>query len=149
MPAKIIPDVVENQQLYQLTQFHTAREAAKLMSKAHVSAVLVIDEGRLIGIVTERDLTARILAQGADPDATTLSQIISSDPDTLAPDDAPIDALEMMRERGYRHLPVVSSCKTVGMVSIRDLYAQAKRQLEEDVRQREAFMFDTGYGAST
>jgi CBS domain-containing protein len=53
-----------------------------------------------------------------------------------------------MRTRGYRHLPVVASGTVVGMVSIRDLYAATKEQLEEDVRQREAFMFDKGYGAS-
>ena len=149
MPAKIIPDIVDNQKLYELSQTHTARDAAKLMAKVHVSAVLVVEDGKLLGIVTERDLTARIVALGANPDATLISAIMTRNPDPLEPGDAPLDALEMMRTRGYRHLPVVSSGAVVGMVSIRDLYAATKKQLEEDVRQREAFMFDTGYGAGT
>ncbi len=149
MPTQIIPDIVNNQELYELSQSHTARDAAKLMAKVHISAVLVVADGKLLGIVTERDLTARIVALGANPDETPLSEIMTQDPDTLEPTDAPLDALELMRTRGYRHLPVVSSGVVVGMVSIRDLYAATKKQLEEDVRQREAFMFDTGYGAST
>ena len=148
MPAKIIPDIVNDQKLYELSQSHSARDAAKLMTKAHVSAVLVVEEGRLLGIVTERDLTAQVVALGADPDETPLSAIMTADPDTLEPADAPLDALELMRTRGYRHLPVVASGTVVGMGSIRDLYAATKEQLEEDVRQREAFMFDKGYGAS-
>ena len=108
MPAKIIPDIVSDQKLYALTPSHTARDAAKLMTKAHVSAILVIEEGKLLGIVTERDLTRHIVALGADPDATALSEIMTADPDTLAPTDAPLDALELMRTRGFRHLPIIA-----------------------------------------
>jgi predicted transcriptional regulator len=52
-----------------------------------------------------------------------------------------------MRVRGFRHLPVLDGDEIVGIVSIRDLYAATKKQLEEDIRQRESFIFDTGYGA--
>jgi CBS domain-containing protein len=51
-----------------------------------------------------------------------------------------------MRTSGYRHVPVVEDGKVVGIVSLRDLYAAAKSELEEDLQQREAFIFDTGYG---
>jgi CBS domain-containing protein len=72
--------------------------------------------------------------------------VMTPRPDTLAPDESPLNALELMRIRHYRHLPVVDKGKIVGMVSIRDLYAAAKAELEREVRQREAFIFDTGYG---
>jgi CBS domain-containing protein len=144
---KIIPDVVRDQTLYKLPPTASARDAAKVMGANKVSGVLVVEGERLVGIFTERDLTARVVATGRDPDMTKLAEVMTPRPDVLAPDDAALDALEKMRMRHYRHLPVVDNGKIVGMVSIRDLYAAAKLELEREVRQREAFIFDTGYGA--
>ena len=148
MTGKIVPDIIENQTLQTLPETSTALEAAQLMAKNHISAILVADGEKLIGIVTERDLTAKVVAGSLDASTTSLSQVMTPNPDVLAPDDSPLNALELMRLRGYRHLPVVAEDKIVGIVSIRDLYAAAKDQLEEDVRQREAFIFDTGYGGT-
>ena len=146
MDVKIIPDVVNNQRLFKLPPTASARDAAKVMGVNKVSAVLVAEGERLVGIFTERDLTARVVASGRDPDLTQLSDVMTPRPDVLAPDDSPISALELMRMRHYRHLPVVDKGKIVGMVSIRDLYAAAKAELEREVRERESFIFDTGYG---
>ena len=146
MTGKIIPDVVSDQMLYKLPPTASARDAAKVMGANKVSAVLVTDGERLVGIFTERDLTSSVVATGLDPDRTSLAQVMTPRPDVLAPDDSPLNALELMRIRHYRHLPVLDQGKIVGMVSIRDLYAAAKTELERDLRQREAFIFDTGYG---
>jgi CBS domain-containing protein len=146
MDVKIIPDVVNNQRLFKLPPTASARDAAKVMGVNKVSGVLVTEGERLVGIFTERDLTARVVASGRDPDLTLLSEVMTPRPDVLAPDDSPISALELMRMRHYRHLPVVEKGKIVGMVSIRDLYAAAKAELEREVRERESFIFDTGYG---
>jgi len=146
---RIIPDVISNQNLKTLPPEASVREAAKIMGSSRISAILVLESDRLVGIVTERDMTAKVLAVGLDPEATQVSEVMTPKPDVLSPDDAPNDALEKMSERGYRHLPVLDGQDVVGMLSIRDLYAYVKDQLEEDVRQREAFMFDTGYGAGS
>jgi len=148
MTQKIVPDIVNNQMLKTLGPDASVREAARVMGSNRISAILVTEGEKLVGIVTERDLTAKVLAGGMDPDATPLAEVMTVNPDTLSPDDSPFNALELMRLRGYRHLPVVEGETAVAMVSIRDLYAAAKDQLEEDIRQREAFIFDTGYGAS-
>ena len=71
---------------------------------------------------------------------------MTANPDTVGPNDQALDALERMRTRGFRHLPVTDDGKVVGIVSIRDLYSAVKGGLEEDLQQREAFMFGTGYG---
>jgi CBS domain-containing protein len=146
MGVKIIPDVVHNQRLFKLPPTASARDAAKVMGINKVSAVLVTEGERLIGIFTERDLTARVVASARDPDQTQLSEVMTPRPDVLAPDDSALNALELMRMRHYRHLPVVEKGHIVGMVSIRDLYAAAKAELEREVRERESFIFDTGYG---
>jgi len=147
--TKIIPDVVENQALYKLAPTASVCDAAKVMAANSVSAVLVTEDERLIGIFTERDLTGRVVAAARDPKTTHLVEVMTPRPDVLRPDDSPLNALELMRRRQYRHLPVVENGRAVGMVSIRDLYAFVKDELEKDVRQREAFMFDTGYGTGT
>ena len=147
MAQKIMPDVIGEQNVLTLVPDETALEAAKVMGANRISAVLVVQDNRLIGIVTERDLAKKVLAGGLDPETTKLSEIMTQDPDTLSPDDSPINALELMSNRGYRHLPVVKGENLVGMVSIRDLYSFVKNQLEEDIRQRDAFIFETGYGA--
>jgi CBS domain-containing protein len=149
MTGKIIPDIVDNQTLHTLSKSSTALEAANLMATNRISAILVTESDKLVGIVTERDLTAKVLAGKLNPETATLADIMTANPDVLDPSDSPISALELMRLRGYRHLPVVEDGSPVGIVSIRDLYAAAKDQLEEDIRQREAFIFDTGYGAGS
>ncbi len=147
MTDKIVPDIVENQTLYTLAPTATCRDAAKMMEANKISAVLIVADDGLVGIVTERDLTAKVLAASLDPDATRLESVMTLDPEVLAPDDTPSNALERMRIRGFRHLPIVDSDEIIGIVSIRDLYTATKKQLEEDIRQRESFIFDTGYGA--
>ena len=147
MTDKIIPNVISNQQLQTLAPEASVREAASIMGSNRISAILVVKNDSLVGIVTERDMTAKVLAGGLDPDKTEISNVMTPNPDCLSPDDSPNSALELMSNRGYRHLPVLDGENVVGMLSIRDLYAYVKNQLEEDVRQRDAFMFDTGYGA--
>ena len=147
MVQKIVPDVIGEQDLLTLPPDAGAREAAKVMGAKRISAILVVENDQLTGIVTERDLAKKVLAGGLDADATKLSEIMTSNPDTLSPEDSPVNALELMSMRGYRHLPVVKGEDLVGMVSIRDLYTFVKNQLEEDIRQRDAFIFETGYGA--
>ncbi|MDP6786762.1 MAG: CBS domain-containing protein [Rhodospirillales bacterium] len=148
MHPKIIPDIVKDQSICALSSSGTALEAAKAMVAHHCAAVVITDEdGKLIGIVTERDLTRRVVADNHDPKSTVLGDIMSKDPDTLSPDDSAFDALELMRVRGYRHLPVVDQGRVVGMVSVRDLYAAVKASLEKDIQETEAFVFGDRYGA--
>lgn len=142
MHLTIVPDVVRNQEIVELPAGAMALQAAQVMVDRDTAAVVILDASqRLIGIVTERDLTRRVLAPGRDPASTPLEAIMTRNPDTLSPQDSALDALELMSVRRYRHLPVVDNGKVVGMVSIRDLYAAVKVKLEEDIREAEAFAF--------
>jgi CBS domain-containing protein len=146
MHRKVVPDIVNQQKIELLSASTTVRVAARNMADRHIGAILVGQGRRLQGIFTERDVLTRVVARGLDPDTTTLATVMTPDPDTVGPDDLALEVLERLRASGYRHLPVVDDGKVVGIVSIRDLYAAAKRELEEDLQQREAFIFDTGYG---
>ncbi|MEL0107032.1 MAG: CBS domain-containing protein [Rhodospirillaceae bacterium] len=142
MNLRIIPDVVEESTIHGLRDNDSVLDGANLMDRHDISAVVIFDEdGKLTGIVTERDLARRVLADGLDPETTPLSDVMTDNPDTLSPDDAVYDALELMRTRRYRHLPVVKESKIVAMVSIRDLYESVQDALEQSMRETEALVF--------
>jgi CBS domain-containing protein len=148
MKHRIIPDIVHEQDIHALNENDTAFDAAKRMIELDVGAMVVNDaEGNLAGIVSERDIARRVVARSLDPKKTLLSEIMTRDPDTLNPRDTAIDALEIMRLRHHRHLPVVEGGRVVGMVSIRDLYEVMRMELENSIRETEAYVFGDRYGA--
>jgi CBS domain-containing protein len=148
MIRKIVPDVIGDQDLQKVGPRDSVRQAARLMREKKIAAVLVMELERLVGIVTERDMTVRVVAAGLDPDATTVREIMTADPDTLAPGDTASDAIRMMISRNYRHLPVVEDGRVVGMVSVRDLYAVYNGELEQDLKDRNAYIYGESYGAA-
>ena len=148
MQRKIVPNVVARKQVATVVVEDTAFQAAKLMADKHIAALVVVDgESKIIGIVTERDMTQRIIAAGLDGKTTPVKHIMTGNPDTLSPEDSAGDALELMQTRNYRHLPVTEDGKCIAVVSIRDLYVSVKEALEEDIRETEAFVFGDRYGA--
>ena len=148
MIRRIVPDVISDQVLHKVGPRDTVRTAARLMRDHKIAAVLVMDLDKLVGIVTERDMTVRVVAAGLDADATPVREIMTADPDTLAPRDTASDAIRMMKSRNYRHLPVVEAGQVVGMVSVRDLYAVYNGELEQDLKDRNAFIYGESYGAA-
>lgn len=141
MRLRISPGCVVEQEIFNLSEASTAYDAARYMVEHNVAAVIVTDENdKLRGIVTERDLTRRVVAAGMYPDKVTLADIMTENPDTLSPNDLAVKALEKMQKHQYRHLPVMDGDRIVGMVSIRDLYAAVKEMLEKNVRETQAYM---------
>jgi signal-transduction protein with cAMP-binding, CBS, and nucleotidyltransferase domain len=96
----------------------TVMMAARHMRSRNVSAVLVTEgDAKLIGIFTERDAISRVLAEGKDPVATTLAEVMTDNPDTVAPQATAVEVVRMMQAAQCRHLPIVHEGKAVGMVS--------------------------------
>ena len=143
----VIPDVVKDRAVLCMAPNGSVLEGAQELAKENVAAVCIVDDGgSLVGIVTERDMTQRVLAEGKDPAATKLSEIMTDSPETLAPSDTAMDALQLMHNNNFRHLPVVDEGKVLAMVSIRDLYAVVNEELSEDLKNIEAFAFGERYG---
>ena len=142
MNLRIIPDVIKEQTIHGLGADACVLDGANLMVRHDISAIVIFgDDGELSGIVTERDLTRRVLADQLDPKTTPLGEIMTENPDTLSPEDVVFDALELMRTRRYRHLPVMKDDRVIGMVSIRDLYEVVQDALEQSMRETEALVF--------
>lgn len=99
----------------------STQEAAQHMRDAGVGDVLVQEDGRLLGIVTDRDIVTRVVADGKSPELTTLGDCCSGELHTLEPDMDAGEAVDTMREFAIRRIPVVERGQVVGIVSIGDL----------------------------
>jgi CBS domain-containing protein len=96
-------------------------EVAHRMREENIGAVLVAEGDQLRGLVTDRDLVVRVLAEGKDPGETTVRDVCSPDLVTVTPDDEVDRAIGLMREHSLRRLPVVEGNTAVGIVSLGDL----------------------------
>ena len=119
MFSQPIRSIMERRKLVTAPPQATVREASQLMVKKQVGAVLVVEEGRLLGIFSERDAVFRVIARGLDPSATQLVQVMTPDPKTVKPSNTFGYAMTLMHENGFRHLPVLDEGKVVGIVSAR------------------------------
>jgi CBS domain-containing protein len=140
---KIMPDVVESQPLSTLSPEDTVIDAVTLMRNRRIGAILVTNDQALVGIITERDIVFRVVAATRDPETTRIAEVMTTDPDVVAPGADVMTALERMQSGGYRHLPVVDGGALVGIVSIRDIYASVRAELEEAVIERDAYLTST------
>jgi CBS domain-containing protein len=119
--AKLVSELM-NKTLVSLDSSAPVVEAARQMRRANVGDVIVTKEGEPAGIVTDRDIAVRAVAEGQDPQTTPLGDICSSTLTTLSPDDEIDRALEVMRENAIRRVPVVDRAnRVVGILSLGDL----------------------------
>lgn len=104
-----------------LTHDSTVFEAAQQMQTNDIGNVLVTKDGELLGILTDRDIVVRVVAEGGDPKQVAVGECCSTELEVLAPDD-PLDvAIKLMRDRGIRRIPVVEGDNPVGILSLGDL----------------------------
>lgn len=120
MTQRSIRSIIEHQELVTSSGSSTVAEAARLMREKAVGAVMVVEEGKLVGVFTERDALFRVVAESRDAQATRLSEVMTRDAQTVHPDRAFTDALHIMHEGGFRHVPVVEDGRPIGMISTRD-----------------------------
>ncbi|EFC82567.1 CBS domain-containing protein [Parafrankia sp. EUN1f] len=99
----------------------TLAEAARTMRETEAGDVLVVDDGELVGILTDRDIVVRIVAEDRDTSAAKVSEACSTELETVTPDTLIDDAAELMRLRAVRRLPVVEGTQPIGIVSLGDL----------------------------
>jgi CBS domain-containing protein len=149
MHRRIIPGVIDGEQtLCTLPPDATVRAAADLMAQRRIGAVMVIEDGRLCGIVTERDIVYRVVAKDLPAQTTRVGAVMTTEPETLAPNDTAMTALQRMQTGRYRHLPVLRGDEVCGMVSIRDIYEAVRNSLQEELNNTEAMIYGSQYGAT-
>jgi len=126
-------DLVREQNPLMLPASASVKEAARHMRERRVGAVLVTDhDASLLGIFTGRDAVDRMLAEGKDPAATTLADVMTPNPEAMAPHHTAIEALRLMQDARCRHLPIVHEGRVVGIVSRGDFRGIEQDRLDEE-----------------
>jgi CBS domain-containing protein len=132
MPQRTLGEIVRDQTPLTLPPEATVAAACRAMHDRKVGAVLVADpDRRLLGIFTGRD-AVRLLAEGLDAKATPLAAVMTKDPTTLGPKASAMDALLMLADCGFRHLPIVQDGRIAGIVSRYDFRAKEQARLDDE-----------------
>jgi len=133
-----IRTIIEDQEPLTAPATMTVGEAARLMKQNKFGAVMVVENGKLVGIFTERDALYRVVAEGHVGQILPLAKVMTRNPQTIDPDRPLVDALNLMHASGFRHVPVVEDGRPVGMVSARDaLGEELENFIYELVRQKQ------------
>ena len=103
-------------------------DAAKLMRDKDFGGVLCLDDDQVSGFLTDRDIALRVVAEGKNPESTTVRDVATTDLHTLSPDDSVEDAIELVRKHNVRRVPVIEGAKPVGIVSIGDLALERDKE---------------------
>ncbi|HEX6945333.1 MAG TPA: CBS domain-containing protein [Casimicrobiaceae bacterium] len=112
-------------------------EVAQTLRERQVGAGMVVAGGKLVGIFTERDALFRVLAEGRDPRTTRVGEVMTRDPQTIHPDRPFVDALRMMHDGRFRHVPIVEDGRPMGMVSVREALHTDFTELIDLIEMRE------------
>lgn len=123
MTSDTVGRIIQGRTLITQPPTATVREAARVMAERSIGAVPVVEGRKLIGIFTERDIVAKVIALGRDVDRTRLEDVMTRRPETVSTHCPLEEVLEVMITGGFRHLPVMSGGEVVGVVSIRDIFA--------------------------
>jgi len=114
---------------------HAVADCVRRMNVERIGALVVVDNGRLLGIFTERDALNRVLADGLDPKTTHVSQVMTREPCSVTSSTTVAEAMELITRRRFRHLPVVDEGRLVAMVSSGDLTRWLIRERVDEVQE--------------
>jgi CBS domain-containing protein len=116
-----IYDLVKDRRVYSIDADSTVLEAARYMMEHRIGALPVLRSGALVGIFSERDIMNRVVAVGRLPGTTKVSEVMTANPKAVGVEETVENCLYLMREFGFRHLPIVDGKELKGLVSSRDI----------------------------
>jgi CBS domain-containing protein len=131
---------VKGSQVFTVAPSDTVLYAIEIMAARQVGALLVMSQGALVGIISERDYARKIILKKRLSHDTPVADIMTAGPITVSPDDTLHHCMEIMTERRFRHLPVVTSGQVVGMVSIGDLVKALIADQSHTIEQLERYI---------
>lgn len=135
-----IKDIFQNRLMYAVDRSLTVAEAAARMAEAGVGAILVLEEGRLSGIFSERDLMLRVVVKGLDPAHTLVRDVMTTQVATIESTGTVEEAMELMDRYKCRHLPVLHGGMPAGMISMRDVIHYELERKTEEIRHMRAYI---------
>jgi CBS domain-containing protein len=137
-----VRDFIAHQQLLSVSPQDSALHAAVLMTEQRVGAVMVLENGQLKGVFSERDLMSRVITARLPVESTLIEDVMTPSPVVVDSETTAEQCLRLMNQVKCRHLPVISEGKPVGMVSIRDLLLHRLRAKDDEIQMMRAFIHD-------
>jgi len=134
-----VREIMTSCRLCELSSAMSVRDAICVMAERNCGCVLVTEADRLAGIFTRGDALKRVVARALDPDQTRLADVMTRNPDSIAPGESVDDAIRRMDEFGYRHLPVIEDDRIVGVLSLRDCSIEDLAAMHRELEYRHVF----------
>lgn len=138
---RTVGEIIEGKDFYCVGKDQTVLEAAQLMTEHQIGAVPVLDENRLVGIFSERDLMTRVVAKGLDVKVTRIEEVMTKDIIVAEAGESYESCLKKMKQISARHLPVVSGNQLIGMVSMRDLLLLDLSEKDQEIKWLTAYIY--------
>ena len=139
---KPVLELLKNREVafYQVASSVTVFEALRLLAEYGVGALIVVDDGKLVGVVSERDYTRKVALQGKNSKETTVAEIMTAEVITVSPTTGTRACMTLMSQKKIRHLPVVDGAKVLGMISIRDIMDDIIADHEQTISQLTSYI---------
>lgn len=126
--------------IFQVSPSITVFEALQLLAEHEVGAMIVMDQGHLVGVISERDYTRKVALQGRNSKETKVADIMTREVITVTPDTGTRACMTLMSQKNIRHLPVVEGSVVVGMISIRDILNDIIADHEQTISQLTSYI---------
>jgi CBS domain-containing protein len=123
-------DLLKDRKVYSVEANRTVLEAARFMMEHSFGALPVLRNGELAGIISERDIMNRVVAVGRTPGTTAVSEVMTANPRAVSADESVEECLFIMKEFGFRHLPIVDGKELKGLVSLRDILMHQATEMD-------------------
>jgi CBS domain-containing protein len=131
---------LKGNQIFSVAPQDSVLRAIEIMATRHVGALLVMNEGTLLGIISERDYARKVILKNRSSHDTAVSDIMTAPAISVVPEDSVHRCMQLMTEGRFRHLPVVKSGRVVGMLSIGDLVKAVIQEQSQHIEQLERYI---------
>ena len=133
MTERHMLDIIHDQNPVTMSADKPVKDACELMRSRRVGAILIVDDkDHLLGIFTGRDVVCRVVAEGLDSSSTLLGDVMTVKPVTMEPGKTAIEALRLMQDGGFRHVPITAGSRVIGIVSKGDFRGLEQARLDEE-----------------
>lgn len=129
--------------VYNIPPSTTGFECARTLNDKHIGALLVMEKDKILGIISERDLIRKLVCLQGDPQKVPVSQLMTANPLTVLPTTTVQEAMKIITEKRFRHLPVVEDGKLLGIISIGDLTRWVMEQQQYEISQLTGYIQGT------
>jgi CBS domain-containing protein len=130
----LIRDIVRDRPIYSVEAERSVLDAARYMMEHNIGALPVMRGGELVGMFSERDVMNRVVAAGRTPGTTLVAEVMTASPKSVNLSETVENCVFLMREFGFRHLPVTDGKKLMGVVSLRDILTRYVAEQERELR---------------